>query len=91
MLNTKTVDQFLAPLSSKTRRLVAIAIPGEPNSLAAEAVRSAALGHGMSASVAPNIGAAVDDLAARGAAGPPSRVLICGSLYLIGKVLADNS
>jgi dihydrofolate synthase/folylpolyglutamate synthase len=90
MLNTKTVDGFLAPLAGAVRRLVACAIPGEANSLPAAAVEAAARGLGMATDSADDIEAALGRLARAGAAGPPARVLISGSLYLIGKVLASN-
>ncbi len=86
MLNTKTVDGFLAPLAPHVRRLVAVAIPGEANSLSAEAVEAAARSLGIAAESAPNIKAALERLGREGT----GRVLICGSLYLIGTVLAEH-
>ncbi len=86
MLNTKTVDGFLKPLAPHIRRLVAVAIPGEANSLPAEAVASTALSLGIAAECAPDIKAALGRLEQKG----PRRVLICGSLYLIGTVLAEH-
>jgi dihydrofolate synthase/folylpolyglutamate synthase len=86
MLNTKTVEGFLAPLAPQARRLIAVAIPGEANSLPAETVADVARRLGISAETAPSVAAALGRLA--GAA--PSRVLICGSLYLIGTVLVEN-
>ncbi|MGD9538248.1 MAG: folylpolyglutamate synthase/dihydrofolate synthase family protein [Alphaproteobacteria bacterium] len=86
MLNTKTVDGFLAPLAPHVRRLAAVAIPGEANSLPAEAVAAAAHGLGIAAGTAPSVAAALGRLADVS----PSRILICGSLYLAGTVLAEN-
>jgi dihydrofolate synthase/folylpolyglutamate synthase len=44
--------------------------------------------HGLPASAAPNIPEALHLLAAR--CDGPARVLVCGSLYLAGAVLAEN-
>ena len=86
MLNTKTVEGFLAPLAPHVHRLVAVAIPGEANSLSADAVAEAAAGLGIMAEAAPSVTGALKRLAATS----PTRILICGSLYLIGTVLAEN-
>ncbi|GAB5467922.1 MAG: folylpolyglutamate synthase/dihydrofolate synthase family protein [Rhodospirillales bacterium] len=84
LLNSKAAADFLAPLTARAASLQAIAIPGEPNSLTAEAAAAAAPG----AQARESLDAALANLAAKGAV--PARVLICGSLYLAGKVLARN-
>jgi dihydrofolate synthase/folylpolyglutamate synthase len=89
MMNSKAVRDFLAPLAPLVRSLHAVAIPGEPNSLSAEAAAGEAGAVGCSASPAPDVAAALARIAAR--ADGPGRVLICGSLYLAGRVLADNA
>jgi dihydrofolate synthase/folylpolyglutamate synthase len=66
-------------------RLEAIAIPGEENSLTAEEAATAARAVGIAATAHPSIAQAVSAAAALQA-----RVLICGSLYLAGRVLAEN-
>lgn len=88
MLNTKAAADFLRPLAPLTARLEAIAIPGEPNSLSPEAAAEHALACGIAATAQPNLDAAM--AAALADSGPEGRVLICGSLYLAGKVLAEN-
>ncbi len=85
MLNTKRADDFLAPLAPYTEKLYGIAIPDEAKSLSAESLRQTGHNLGMQAAVAENLRAALADIAAFG----PVRVLICGSLYLAGKVLAE--
>lgn len=90
MLNTKTVDGFLKPLGPHVRRLIAVTIPGEANSLPAEAVAGAATALGIAAETAPGVAASLQRLIALGQDSPPWRVLICGSLYLIGTVLAEH-
>ena len=90
MLNTKTVDGFLKPLAPHVRRLVAVAIPGEANSLPAEAVGGTAAALGIAADTAPNVAVASQRLIELGRHATPGRMLICGSLYLIGAVLAEH-
>jgi dihydrofolate synthase/folylpolyglutamate synthase len=85
MLNTHDAGGFLKPLAPHARQLEAIAIPGEANSLTAEEAAEAARRVGIPATPRTGIAAAV-----AAAAAPCSRVLICGSLYLAGRVLAEN-
>ncbi len=87
MLNTKDVAGFLRPLAPHARSLTAIPIPGEANTLdAAETARFAeAAGHAVHR--APGADEAVAEIAARV---PAARILICGSLYLAGRVLREN-
>ena len=88
MLNTKAAADFLKPLAGCVRRLRAVAIPGEPNSLSAAEAAAHAEACGISAQSAGDAATALRELVAAGE--EPGRVLICGSLYLAGKVLADN-
>jgi len=87
MLNTKDVRGYMAPLAAQADRLHAVSIPGEKNTLPAEATRDAARAVGMQADTAESVAAA---LARIHAANPAARVLICGSLYLAGAILREN-
>ena len=87
MLNTKAAEDFLAPLAPFVAALSAVAIPGEPASLTAEQAAAHARSVGISAIVSGSVGEAVDSLIG---AAPRGRILICGSLYLAGRVLAQN-
>jgi dihydrofolate synthase/folylpolyglutamate synthase len=87
MMNTKDAAGFIAPLAKHARALAAVTIPGEKNALPAEAIAAAAGLVGISARTADSVLAAIRDIARRGGRG---RVLICGSLYFAGKVLAEN-
>ncbi|CAA0111278.1 Folylpolyglutamate synthase [Starkeya nomas] len=89
MLGTKDSGAFLAPFAGLARELIAVPIPGEHKAQPPEAVAAAARAHGMDASTAPSVTAALDGLAAY-PVGPAPRVLIAGSLYLAGAVLAEN-
>ncbi len=87
MLNTKDVLGYMTPLAPQVATLTAVSIPGEKNTLPAEATRDAALTAGIRATTAPSVAEALADIAARD---PEARVLICGSLYLAGTVLKEN-
>ena len=86
MLSTHDAKAFLAPFAAQARSLGAVAIPGEANSLRAEDSAAAARAAGLEAKAYPEVAAAVAAAARPG----PSRILICGSLYLAGRVLRDN-
>ena len=88
MLNTKDVAGYMRPLAPQVERLTAVAIPGEPNTLPAEATARAAASAGIPNDSAPDALAAVGRIAA---AHPAARILICGSLYLAGQVLRENA
>ena len=88
MLDSKNPADFLSPLAPHIRRLRAIPIPGEAASLPPGDLVVAARGLGIEAEVAPNLDATLE--AFRADTGGPSRLLICGSLYLAGHVLAMN-
>lgn len=88
MLANKDVDGYFAPLAHHFTALRAVAIPGEPNALTAEAAAEAARRHGCAdASPMESLEAGLIELTTRPG---PARVLICGSLYLAGIVLAEN-
>jgi len=88
MLNTRRPEEFLAPLAPFIAGLRAVTIPGEKNALPADALAEAAFGLGLAAAPAASIAAALDALGREG--GPAARVLVCGSLYLVGAALAEN-
>lgn len=87
MLNTKDVTGYMRPLAPQVTRLHAVSIPGEKNTLPADATRDAAVAVGMDAVTA---GSVVEALSGIAATSPEARVLICGSLYLAGTVLREN-
>jgi dihydrofolate synthase/folylpolyglutamate synthase len=89
MLSTKSPEAFLAHMAPHVRRLRAVPIPGETAALPADAVADAARRAGLSdVAVAADVHHAVAQLGRE--SGPPPRILICGSLYLAGQVLAEN-
>lgn len=89
MLSTKTPGDFLKHVARRVRRLRAVPIPDEALSLPATAIAEAARAAGIAdVAEAASVDAAINDLAPRASADVP--VLICGSLYLCGRVLAEN-
>ncbi|QCO14938.1 bifunctional folylpolyglutamate synthase/dihydrofolate synthase [Azospirillum brasilense] len=89
MLASKEPREFLGPLAPFVTAARTVAIPGEEASLTAAdtAAATRACGIADSAAAADVVGA-LDDL--KGRVDGPARVLICGSLYLAGTVLAEN-
>lgn len=88
MLDTKEAGAFARPLATVAERAETVEIPraaaGLPSAVLAERLTAA----GLEATAAPDIAVA----AARAASALPAggRVLICGSLYLAGHVLATH-
>jgi len=90
MLSTKDPAAFLKPLSPLLEDLNAVAIPGDHASLSAEDCVRAGTSVGLISSAFPSVEAALRSVVDSHEDGPPCRVLICGSLYLAGTVLAEN-
>lgn len=88
LMNTKDVAGYLAPMVDKAASLHAVNIPGEVNTLPADAVAEAAQKAGMTAHIAETPQAALQAIIAQE---PSARVLICGSLYLAGNILRTHA
>jgi dihydrofolate synthase/folylpolyglutamate synthase len=86
MLEGHDAVAFLKPLAPSVAGIVTVAVPGEASTRSAEDAAAAARAVGMKAETAPDIAAALS----KAVSGAPGRVLICGSLYLAGHVLAEN-
>ena len=89
MLNTKDPLAFLEPLAPLVDDLAALAIPGDHASLKAEECLAVAAEAGIEARAFENAAEALANIKELHPAGP-RRVLICGSLYLAGTILAEN-
>jgi len=87
MLNTKDVAGYMRPLAPMVESLTAVSIPGEAATLSAEETAGFAASAGIVASTADTVAEAVTRIAD---ATPQARILICGSLYLAGRVLREN-
>lgn len=87
MMGQKDVDGFLTPFRGLAQRVIAVPVPGaherphEPAALA-----HCALQLGFTVETATSVPAALDRV--RATVSGPMRILICGSLYLAGHVLA---
>ncbi|PWJ17456.1 bifunctional folylpolyglutamate synthase/dihydrofolate synthase [Jannaschia seohaensis] len=87
MLNTKDVTGYLRPLAGAAVRLNAVPIPGERNTLPAAETAAAARSVGLEAEEMSTVAEAIEAITAET---PDARILICGSLYLAGRVLREN-
>ncbi len=88
MLETKDAGAFLRPLAPFAASLRTVAIPGAAASLSAAALAATARSAGFE-DAAP-AGSVAEAVAGQAARPGPAQVLICGSLYLAGAVLAEN-
>lgn len=88
MKDTKDALGFFEPFKGLVGHVETVAIPGDTPCLSAEELAAAARTDGLDASPAPSIEVALERALAR--AVRPARILICGSLYLAGAVLAEN-
>jgi dihydrofolate synthase/folylpolyglutamate synthase len=89
MLETKDSRGFLAHFAGLARRIIAIPIPEQEKALPASVIAATAQDFGIPSETADTIENAIA-AAARIGSDPPPRVLITGSLYLAGAVLAQN-
>lgn len=93
MLKTKDCAAYFSAFKGLARHVTTVSIPGAPASMGAGTLYDCARGAGLEASPADDLLDAMMQVSAWSRAqdeGPP-RILICGSLYLAGVVLADNS
>jgi dihydrofolate synthase/folylpolyglutamate synthase len=91
MMNTKDVAGYLAPLVAHAASLTAVSIPGETNTLPAADTAHHARAAGIPALTGTGTADSVRDaVSAIVAVDPAARILICGSLYLAGRVLREN-
>jgi dihydrofolate synthase/folylpolyglutamate synthase len=87
-LSTHDPLGILEPFHGLARDVHTVAVPGEHKTLSGEESADAARRAGLAACASASVRDALSDIVekARG----PARVLICGSLYLAGTVLAEN-
>ncbi|PXW68566.1 dihydrofolate synthase/folylpolyglutamate synthase [Loktanella sp. PT4BL] len=88
MLNTKDIGGYLRPLAGVATSLTALSIPGEKATLPAATTAAEAEKVGLPARIADSVQEAI--VAIKQDA-PDARILICGSLYLAGHVMRENS
>lgn len=86
MMNNRDPGDFLAAFTPFAPEVLALTIPGEENAHPAAHIVARAATLGLTAHAEPDIATALTAAAKT----PNARVLICGSLYLAGDVLAKN-
>jgi dihydrofolate synthase/folylpolyglutamate synthase len=89
MLATKDSTGFLRNFAGLARRVVTVPIPEQDKSLPSEALADAARAVGIPAEGRDTIEDALHAVSRLGL-DPPPRILITGSLYLAGEVMARN-
>jgi dihydrofolate synthase/folylpolyglutamate synthase len=89
MMANKDAGTFLANFAGLTRHIVAVQIPDRAGAMPPDRLADAARALGMRVENAATVEAALRSLA-RLAYEVPPRILITGSLYLAGHVLAAN-
>lgn len=87
MLNTKDIDGYLRPLAGLAEQFYGVTILDEAATLPSHQTVAAAKKAGFPAAEAIDVPSAVRAIARKN---PKARILICGSLYLAGRVLRDN-
>lgn len=87
-LKARDPAPFLKALQPQVRSIHTVTIPGEETALVAEDAAQAALSAGIDARPASSLSAAIEEVIHTNP--QPARILICGSLYLAGAVLAEN-
>ncbi len=92
MMKNKDQAGFFAAFDGLARHVVGIPIPGQDNGAVPDDVAQAAGKSGLPASSADSLKAGMDRVLqmAHEDGDPAPRILICGSLYLAGHVLADH-
>ena len=88
-LASKETDAFLRAFSGLAKELLAVPIMGEHAARSAAEIAAIAEAEGIKAHIAADVPSALGQIAAVSWIVPP-RILICGSLYLAGEVLAAN-
>jgi dihydrofolate synthase/folylpolyglutamate synthase len=88
LLNTKEPVGFLKPLQKYTKTLNAVTIPSQDASFPAEKISEIASKIGFNARSAASVSDAITQIVTEETS--PSRILICGSLYLAGIILKEN-
>lgn len=87
MMDSKDTGGFFEAFKGLASHVLTVTIPGQPNARSAEDVAQMAKAAGLDAVAMPDIETALDRAAV---ISPPPRIVICGSLYLAGEILARN-
>jgi len=85
MMENKDTAGYLATLAPQTEHLYGIHVEGEASHSATDIVKHA-WSQNIKAETAKNVEEAIEKIGTK----TPATIVICGSLYLAGQVLADN-
>ena len=88
MIKTKDPAAFIMPLAPHLEGILAVSIKGEDASLSADALTTMLRENGLEIQPMLSVEEAITNLITK--SNSPARILICGSLYLAGKVLLEN-
>lgn len=88
MLNSKDPREFMLPMAEVVQSVRTLTIPGEENALSGAELAVIARANGLQGAESETPEAALEAITA--ATDGPAIVLICGSLYLAGCILAEN-
>ena len=84
-LNTRPIEDFLSQIKPIAKQIIAITIPEQDAALDAIEIKQASENLGIECKTAPTIKEALSLISQE------PNLLICGSLYLAGHVLSENS
>lgn len=87
MLKTKSAADFLAPFDGVARKVYTVRVPDAEASFEADELADLARSAGLYAEPVETVADAVYSIGA--SAEPGARIVICGSLYLVGAVLRE--
>ena len=90
MINSKNIYKFLKPLQSYIKELRAVAIPNEKSSFSAKEIEKKAQSIGIKSESYDGLKDALNFITKKYQEKNGGRVLICGSLYLVGHALELN-
>ncbi len=87
MMDSKDTGGFFEAFDGLASTVLTVSIPGQANGRPADDVAQMARDAGLEAVAMPDIETALERASV---VSPPPRIVICGSLYLAGEVLARN-
>lgn len=88
MMDSKDTGGFFEAFNGLASTVLTVGIPGQTNGRPADDVAQMARDAGLEAVAMPDIETALERASV---VSPPPRIVICGSLYLAGEVLARNT
>lgn len=89
MLNTKDPSGYFRTFEGLVREVFTVPVKSSDAGIPASELSGMAVGTNLNARPVGSVGEALDHISRRHSDGPP-RILICGSLYLVGEVLLEN-